>query len=305
MFGFAFAWKSEHDNCHFWKSAFYFSVPIYPLCHLLSICIIMRPSQTILIAPRRIWIFSNAPISSSRTTSLRFSSTSASPKPSQQLRSSTYAVEQDPLTARAPYYTSYLFLHTPHPPTSWPAKLQSISPLMRSATLLMKTKEGITNFLYTPDNQDLSVTLLTSRKSTYMEDIHPESNWYTNPSKEESYPATLYRFDPIVSSIKRTIHIPSLTEDNLEESLLPYLDSLDSASEDAQLPQTFTEVSDAERPETHIYVCTHGGRDCKCGDIGGEFMDGLISEASSLVKDSAELASKIRLGEVAHVGGHK
>ncbi|THG97359.1 hypothetical protein EW145_g7631 [Phellinidium pouzarii] len=73
-------------------------------------------------------------------------------------------------------------------------------------------------------------------------------------------------------------------------------------------------------PETDgaiLLVCTHGARDCRCGDAGGALIDALRKELSmrrrrsNLNEDingsvhSESVWKKIRLGEIAHVGGHK
>ncbi|KAI0628520.1 hypothetical protein C8Q77DRAFT_1035683, partial [Trametes polyzona] len=51
----------------------------------------------------------------------------------------------------------------------------------------------------------------------------------------------------------------------------------------------------------HLYVCTHGARDCRCGEGGGEVRRALRRE---LAKRGLG-AEDVVLGEVAHVGGHK
>lgn len=50
-----------------------------------------------------------------------------------------------------------------------------------------------------------------------------------------------------------------------------------------------------------IYVCSHGSRDCRCGDVGGALVDSLREEVQKqkIPKD------KVRIWEVSHLGGHK
>jgi Sucrase/ferredoxin-like len=53
---------------------------------------------------------------------------------------------------------------------------------------------------------------------------------------------------------------------------------------------------------SHIFVCTHGARDCRCGTMGlGVF--NAISNAIANHPVWSKLG--IQMGEVAHVGGHK
>lgn len=47
-----------------------------------------------------------------------------------------------------------------------------------------------------------------------------------------------------------------------------------------------------------ILVCTHGARDCRCGDIGGDLVAALRAEVE-------KRKSTIEIGELGHVGGHK
>jgi hypothetical protein len=51
--------------------------------------------------------------------------------------------------------------------------------------------------------------------------------------------------------------------------------------------------------DLHLYVCTHGNRDCRCGTIGGEVY-------KRLVKDRAKWSSlrDLKVAEISHVGKH-
>lgn len=50
-----------------------------------------------------------------------------------------------------------------------------------------------------------------------------------------------------------------------------------------------------------IYVCAHGSRDCRCGDVGGALVDRLREE----VERQGIPREKVRIWEVSHLGGHK
>lgn len=52
--------------------------------------------------------------------------------------------------------------------------------------------------------------------------------------------------------------------------------------------------------QVEIYVCTHGSRDCRCADRGIPLVEALRREV-----ESKGLHGKVRIGEIAHVGGHK
>ncbi|KZP27415.1 hypothetical protein FIBSPDRAFT_730832 [Athelia psychrophila] len=50
---------------------------------------------------------------------------------------------------------------------------------------------------------------------------------------------------------------------------------------------------------THLYVCTHGARDCRCGDMGGAVVRALREEVQR------RKLSSVKVAEVGHVGGHQ
>ncbi|KAJ3175975.1 hypothetical protein HDU87_005640 [Geranomyces variabilis] len=52
--------------------------------------------------------------------------------------------------------------------------------------------------------------------------------------------------------------------------------------------------------KTHILVCVHGARDCRCGDIGRPLYEALKAEVQR-----KGLESRIQIRAVSHVGGHK
>ncbi|KAG5644528.1 hypothetical protein DXG03_008270 [Asterophora parasitica] len=64
-------------------------------------------------------------------------------------------------------------------------------------------------------------------------------------------------------------------------------------------------ITAEEEPEVHLYVCTHGARDCRCGDVGGAVVRALREEVARRVEaDSGGKASRVRVGEVAHGGAN-
>lgn len=58
--------------------------------------------------------------------------------------------------------------------------------------------------------------------------------------------------------------------------------------------------------DMHIYVCTHGARDCRCGDRGRQVYQALVDTVKrERTNNPTGPASSLRIGEVGHVGGHK
>ncbi|KAF5354258.1 hypothetical protein D9756_007068 [Leucocoprinus leucothites] len=59
-------------------------------------------------------------------------------------------------------------------------------------------------------------------------------------------------------------------------------------------------VTPETHEEAHLYVCTHGARDCRCGEHGGM--------VARLLKEEVErrnIGHRLKIREVGHVGGHK
>lgn len=66
------------------------------------------------------------------------------------------------------------------------------------------------------------------------------------------------------------------------------------------------EILESSAEEVHLYVCTHGARDCRCGDIGGDVVRSIRNEITRRLElDPSEPVSRVRVGEVGHVGGHQ
>jgi len=58
--------------------------------------------------------------------------------------------------------------------------------------------------------------------------------------------------------------------------------------------------------QVHLYVCTHGARDCRCGNIGVEVVKALRAEVERRTKiDPYGIIGRVKVGEVGHVGGHQ
>lgn len=59
-------------------------------------------------------------------------------------------------------------------------------------------------------------------------------------------------------------------------------------------------VEDGTDEQINLYVCTHGARDCRCGEHGGEFARALREET-----ERRSLGNQVKVCEVGHVGGHR
>ncbi|KAG6847951.1 hypothetical protein H0H93_004673 [Arthromyces matolae] len=100
------------------------------------------------------------------------------------------------------------------------------------------------------------------------------------------------------STLGGRLEIPELSMENIDEVAR-------TLERHANAVTTEGQDSEAE-DEVHLLVCTHGARDCRCGEMGGELVKELRKAAADLEKTNDHgFAGRIRVGEVAHVGGHK
>ncbi|KAK4054199.1 hypothetical protein OIV83_001225 [Microbotryomycetes sp. JL201] len=61
------------------------------------------------------------------------------------------------------------------------------------------------------------------------------------------------------------------------------------------------------KSKVHIYVCTHGTRDCRCGDLGEPLYQALVNDIKrrKLGGELVDGSEGVRVARVAHIGGHK
>jgi len=65
-------------------------------------------------------------------------------------------------------------------------------------------------------------------------------------------------------------------------------------------------LTDLTTQGVHVYVCTHGARDCRCGERGRSVLRALQEAVQwELQRHPDGPANHIKVGEVGHVGGHK
>lgn len=123
----------------------------------------------------------------------------------------------------------------------------------------------------------------------WREDIQPAPSISSN----DAYSATAFY------SWGGRLDIPSITEANVDQC------------GEALTKFKRREVESQATPDVHLYVCTHGARDCRCGETGVAVAHALRMELSKLQtraesKDEWPTSpNNIKIGEVTHVGGHK
>jgi hypothetical protein len=155
-----------------------------------------------------------------------------------------------------------LFLiHLPIPPNHWPSHLDLYFPLLRKTTKLMKERRVVVNCIYDGTGTDVEF------------------------KEGGRYFARLF-------TRKGSLKWDGFEEGKLgSEEFKEQVDGLVDGTTDSITLKKEEEVGE-------ILVCTHGSRDCRCSNLGGQLVESLRMEIKS-----RGLGVVVR--EIAHVGGHK
>lgn len=111
---------------------------------------------------------------------------------------------------------------------------------------------------------------------------------------EESVPLSNTQPATVFSHLGGKLEIPDVSLENLdgvEKTIQSHLSG---------------SLTDLTTQDVHLYVCTHGARDCRCGERGGRVLRTLQEAVQlELQRHPGGPANHIKVGEVGHVGGHK
>ncbi|RDX54459.1 hypothetical protein OH76DRAFT_963791 [Lentinus brumalis] len=177
---------------------------------------------------------------------------------------SSFPRRQQPLAGTAPAHSAYVLLHTHAPPAAYPPR--SKSPLWRALTLKGREWGAVANFAWSP-----------------AQDVHPAYTGVGEGEGKGEREAEAYVASVFSTSRRGRVVVPEVTLANVDA-----LRDAVAAARAQELDRLF------------LYVCTHGSRDCRCGDTGGEVVRALRAEVAE-----RGIARDVFVGEVAHVGGHK
>ncbi|KAI5480173.1 ferredoxin [Pseudohyphozyma bogoriensis] len=176
------------------------------------------------------------------------------------------------LVGSAPFYTRHLVIHTPHPPSTWPSRIESASPLYVGLAERWGRHEELSKvgFAFSDGGKNGG------------------EGFEEGKFENESYEAYLY---------PDYLRIPSISLSNLAsiESLILSLPS------SPPTPPPSATTSSPPKKRATIYVCTHGSRDCRCGDLGEPLVTALESEV-----EWRKLGGEdgVTVKRVSHIGGH-
>jgi Sucrase/ferredoxin-like len=174
------------------------------------------------------------------------------------------------LVGTVPSHKAYILLHGKHSPRTFPSRLTS--PLLVALRQRALRWSALVNVAWVPPNSSGRVPNLSEEET----------------DATETYSLLAFARD------RQRLQLPSVSMDNFEDTCAQLNDYMEHPSGG---------VIDPNR--LHIYVCTHGARDCRCGEWGSKVAEALKEEISKRREsDSTCKYSQIVLGEVGHVGGH-
>jgi hypothetical protein len=172
------------------------------------------------------------------------------------------------LAATVAPHRLYLLLHSQRPISELPSRPSS--EVQRSLQLAL-ARRAIVNFAWNSQGQ----------VGPFPAD---SADTARDGQTEEVYAATAY-------TSQGRVDIPSVSLANVKD----VINCLDGPTREISADDSID-----------IYVCTHGARDCRCGDTGTAVLQALREGIAERAASDAEgLWKRIRLGEVAHVGGHQ
>ncbi len=186
-------------------------------------------------------------------------------------RLSSSAARTDCLAGTVPLHQAYILLHGRDSPRLFPSRVTS--PLLVALQQYALRWSALVNVAWVPPSNS------TRHLST-----PPVGSQDT-----EAYSLLTFAHG------RAGLQIPSVTMDNLDEVCSRLYDYMER-------PPTGVVDSD----DLYLYVCTHGARDCRCGEWGGKVADALRNEVHQRKEmEPTGKYSRVVVGEVGHVGGHQ
>lgn len=175
------------------------------------------------------------------------------------------------LAGTVPFHKAYILLHGQPSPRAFPSRIAS--PLLVALRQRALRWSALVNVAWVPPNGSGHVPYL---------------------SEEETEATETYSLLAFARN-HRQLSIPSVTMDNFEDTCAQLNDYVERPSTAVFNPHGL-----------HLYVCTHGARDCRCGEWGSKVADALKEEILKRKQtDPTGQYSHIVMGEVGHVGGHQ
>ncbi|WFD36309.1 lipoyl synthase [Malassezia cuniculi] len=201
---------------------------------------------------------------------------------------------QDPLCGTAPEYKTHLLVwpaEKSRPSSTWPESLPSVSPLVAELAGRRGANGSMAGYGVTFAQ---GASLLPSPQVSWNPQTVPAQRVPPgHVSEDEKFWLYAYRAGKVAKY-----------PDAVSLNTLP--SGKDLA---AQFDRLLEEPDALKSEETHIYVCTHGTVDCRCGVVGGNLVEELKEQVRRHEADcqakGTRPSRKVRVIPVSHIGGHK
>ncbi|KAI0300538.1 Sucrase/ferredoxin-like-domain-containing protein [Multifurca ochricompacta] len=179
------------------------------------------------------------------------------------------------LSGTVPLHQAYILLHSRHSPRNFPSRIAS--PLLVALRQRALRWSALVNVAWIPSNS-----------------VAAGDAPFTNDTEVYSLLA--------FARGRSQLRIPSVTMNSLDDACATLHD---------YMARPLVRVVHPDK--VYLYVCTHGSRDCRCGEWGSKVADALREEIRKREETvETEPVSKgkgkhprIVVGEVGHVGGHQ
>lgn len=242
------------------------------------------------------------------------------PRPALDSRGQVPSMPYDaaPLACSAPSYPKgHIVLHPfsqPRPQHTWPPSIESVCPLLTEIGQRARAGGELEGWggAFSDGDSKIIEQLQASESSSLQFPVWDPSTPKVSrpepgdPSEEEEFLLHVYQGNGKMAVVG-PFSLRTLPE---QGALMP---TIQRALDASPLPSARYPKG---REEAHLYVCTHGSRDCRCGVAGTDLLDTLNAEVSKHESRQTQPAGaysesglhhgkKVKVFGVSHVGGHK
>ncbi|KAF9175070.1 hypothetical protein BGX21_009323 [Mortierella sp. AD011] len=204
--------------------------------------------------------------------------------------------EEEQIQGSTPPYNRHILICTGVPSKDWVKKPELSDPyhnLLFTEVRGQEVKVNFTNIASSDLSQTAKEALLPTKGPRHDLVLFPDNIKFKGIRSEAFRDLSRYLAQHPVGTLRPTL-----------EKLISETGSADEESNSVrtELVPGSGEVVTIElvQEPSAVLVCTHGSRDCRCGDQGGEFY--------RILKDMVQatgLTNSIKIYEVSHIGGHK
>ncbi|TKY88980.1 hypothetical protein EX895_002221 [Sporisorium graminicola] len=245
-------------------------------------------------------IFSSASRTSAASTTISGQDLSIALDDNGQIPAAPYS--HLPLAGTSPSYKVHLIVHPydqVRPIDTWPSHLESVSPFLSELESRAKKGGSLEGYGISFSSGDARGNSNGDAALKPWDPTTPRMMRAVPNSAQEQEQFIVYAYT--INGTMAKVGPVSLASLDAGSS---FRQRIDDALASAQ-PQT---GRSKQTDETHIYICTHGSRDCRCGVAGTAVYQALKDEVrshqASTIKAGNDAPKKVRVFPISHVGGH-